>query len=154
MPRKRKILFVCTHQGVRSRMAEALVNHYASGKLQAYSSNFDSGQIGGLAVEVMVEIGVPLNCDLPISIFDYFRREEQFDYVITLCHSTASDECGTFAKVVDTLFASTSKRLTWPIPDLRSFVGSVEERKEKMRKIRDIIRSHVIALLKEQEVVI
>lgn len=40
-----RVLFVCSDYGERSLIAEKFVNQFASEKIEAYSSGFESGKI-------------------------------------------------------------------------------------------------------------
>jgi protein-tyrosine-phosphatase len=56
-----KVLFVCTHNGTRSRIAEEFAKLAAYGRIDAYSASFESDKIGPLPVSVMNEVGVGLD---------------------------------------------------------------------------------------------
>jgi len=78
-----RVLFLCTGNSARSRIAEALVQHLAGGAVDACSAGSDPKPLHPNAVRVMRERGIDLEC----------RRSEhpskfsgqRFDYVISLC---------------------------------------------------------------------
>ena len=145
--KREKILFVCTYNGARSRIAEEFVKRSAPDKIEAYSSCFESGEIGPLPIEVMREVGISLPTEAPKSVFKRFKEREVFDYVITLCHEATTEQCPVFKTSVDTLYAKKAQRISLSIPDFKSLSGTKEERKARAREIRDLIKSEVISFL-------
>ncbi|MCJ7772218.1 MAG: hypothetical protein MUP22_03675, partial [Desulfobacterales bacterium] len=86
----KKVLFVCTYHGARSRIAQEFIKQRAPGKIEARSSCFEPGKIGPLPIEVMREIGIFLPTKAPKSVFDRYKNKDVFDYVISLCHETTT----------------------------------------------------------------
>lgn len=144
---KKKVLFVCTYNGARSRIAEKFVKLSAAGKIEAYSSCFGSGKISPLPVEVMREIGVDLPTVAPKSVFERYKEGDVFDYVITLCHEATTEQCPIFKTNVDTLYGREAERISWSVPDFESLTGTEDETKAAARTIRDRIKSEVISFL-------
>jgi len=144
---RKKVLFVCTYQGARSRIAEEFIKRSASSKIEAHSSCFESEKIGPLPIEVMREVGIDLPAEAPKSVFERYKERDVFDFVITLCHEAATEQCPIFKTSVDTLYAKKAERISWSIPDFKSLSGTEEERKAGAREIRDKIKSEVIAFL-------
>ncbi len=147
--KKPRVLFVCTYQGARSRIAEEFAKLAAPGKIEAYSSSFESGKIGPLPITVMKEVGIDLPSEVPDSVFDRYRGKEVFDYVITLCQKDTIEQCPTFKTNIDVLYAEDAKRLAWSHPDFKSLNGTDDERKAKAREIRDKIKEEVLAFLSQ-----
>jgi arsenate reductase len=58
-----------------------------------------------------------------------------FSYVITVCDKTSAERCPVFPGI--------TKRLRWSFPDPAAVTGTTEEKFEKVRKIRDDIKSAV-----------
>ena len=90
MERKR-VLFVCSYQGARSRIAEEFINQIVPGRIDAYSSCFDPGEITRLPIDVMREVGITLSPESPKSVFEWHKDGEVFDYVITLCYEATTE---------------------------------------------------------------
>jgi arsenate reductase len=143
----KKILFVCTHNGARSRIAEEFVKLSAAGKIESHSACFGTGRIGPLPIDVMREIGIDLPAKAPRSVFERYKDKEIFDYVVSICHEATKEQCPIFRSNVDALYAKDAKRITWSIPDFKSIRGTEEERKAQARKIRDNIKSEITSLL-------
>jgi arsenate reductase len=144
-----RVLFVCTHNGARSRIAEEFTKLAASGRVEAYSASFESNNTGPLPVSVMKEVGVELQTSPPQTVFEGFKDEETFDYVITLCDPASNEEVSIFLSNLDTLYHTTAQRLNWSIPNFRSLSGTDEDRKVKARQIRDRIKAEVLNFLSQ-----
>ncbi len=144
---KKRILFVCTYNGARSRIAEEFVNLRAAGRIEAYSSCFENGKIGSLPRDVMREIGVDLSGEAPKSVFERYKDKEFYDYVISLCHEAATADCPVFKSSVDALYGKEAQRISWTVPAFNSIEGSEEEKKAEARQIRDKIASEVRSFL-------
>ena len=144
---RKKVLFVCTYAGARSRIAEEFIKRSAPSKIEAHSSCFESGKIGPLPIEVMREVGIDLPTEAPKSVFEQYKERDVFDYVITLCYEATTEQCPIFKTSVDALYAKKAERISWSIPDFKSLSGTEEERKAGAREIRDKIKSEVISFL-------
>jgi arsenate reductase len=143
-----RVLFVCTFSGARSLIAEKFANQLAHGKIEAYSSSFESGKIGPLPIAVIKEIGIDLPADAPKSVWDRYMEKEAFDWVITVCDEISGmQQCPIFRENVDDLYAGNAKMLSWSVPPFSFLGGSDEERKAGARKIRDQIKREVLSLL-------
>lgn len=144
---RKKVLFVCTHHGARSRIAEEFVKKLAPGKVHVSSACFEPGKIGDLPRELMREVGIELPREAPESVFLRHRNKEVFDCVISLCHEASTDECPIFTTNIDVLYARQAQRISWSIPDFRSLGGTEDKRLAAGRKIRDKIKAEVVSFL-------
>jgi arsenate reductase len=144
-----RVLFVCKHNGARSRIAEEFAKLAASGRIEAFSSSFESEKIGPLPVSVMKEIDVELRTSPPKSVFERFKDKEAFDYVVGICDPDSNEQVPVFLNNLDTLYNKTAQRLNWSIPNFRSLSVKDEERKAKARQIRDRIKTEVLNLLSQ-----
>jgi arsenate reductase len=145
-----RVLFVCTFSGARSLIAEKFTNQLAHGKIEAYSSSFESGKIGPLPIAVMKEIGIDMPTDAPKSVWDRYVEKESFNWVVTLCHEISGlQQCSIFRENVDDLYAVNAKILSWSVPPFNSLSGSDEEKKAGARKIRDQIKGEVLTFLSQ-----
>jgi arsenate reductase (thioredoxin) len=142
-----RILYVCTHRGARSRMAEELTRQLAAGGVDAFSSSFESGTIGPLPIGVLREVGIEMPTDAPKSVFDRHRDREAFDYVVTICQEGAEEQCAVFNQSLTALYGRRAEMISWSVPDFQSLAGSQEEKLEAARQVRDQIRTNVRTLL-------
>lgn len=89
----KKVLFVCTHNAVRSQMAEAILNHLYGDRYTAYSAGSDPTQTDPLVARVMKEMGIDVDHQWSKSL-DVFKNEN-IDYVVTVCNQ-AKEACPYF----------------------------------------------------------
>ena len=131
-----KVLFVCIHNSARSQMAEAFLNQLGGDCFQAESAGLEPGELNPMVVDAMREVGLDLSGNSCDSIDDFLPRADEFACVVTVCDETAAERCPTFPVEV--------KRLHWGFPDPSSFEGSLEDRLERTREVRDLIQARVM----------
>ncbi len=132
---KPKVLFLCTGNSCRSHMAEGLLRHLAGDRFISLSAGSKpSGYVHQLAVEAMGEIGIRLKDHQSESIQKYLSEEKVPDLVISVCDRAATN-CPVFPGKV--------ARLHWPFEDPAHVTGTVEQRKEKFRDIRNQIQEAI-----------
>jgi len=136
----KKVLFICTHNSARSQMAEGLVNHDLTGKVEAFSAGTDPTFVNPLAVAVMKELGIDISGHRSKSIDEFVN--EKFDFVITLCDH-AAESCPVF-------FGGT-RRMHMGFPDPSAITGTEQEKLAFFRKLRDQIRKEIIEFLSAQQ---
>jgi arsenate reductase (thioredoxin) len=130
--RRRRVLFLCTHNSARSQMAEGLLRHLAGGRFEARSAGTEATQVRPLAVEAMAEIGVDVSHQESKTLDRY--RSESFDAVITLCDD-ADGACPTFS--------GATERRHWGFPDPAKATGTEADRLDAYRAVRDAIRARI-----------
>lgn len=144
-----RILFVCTYNGTRSRIAEEFARRAAPARVEISSASFESEKIGSLAIAVMQEIGIDLPHSSPKSIFERFKAQESYDYVIALCDQSGNELVPIFISSLDAMYGGRARRLNWTIPNFKELSGTDDEKKEKARQIRDRIKTEVFNLLSQ-----
>jgi len=132
---KPKVLFICVHNSARSQMAAALFNRACGARFQAESAGLEPGTLNPLAVEALQEIGIDISQNKTRAVFDVFRSDDLFAYVITVCDEASAERCP--------IFPGVTKRLHWFFPDPGSFRGSRAARLEQTRHVRDLIAAKV-----------
>jgi arsenate reductase len=133
---KTRILFLCVHNTGRSQMAEALVNKHYGDRFAAESAGFDPGtEVNPLVVEAMKELGINLSGKKPRNLFDLLKRGDLFAYVVTVCDESSAQQCPVFPGV--------TTRLHWSFEDPSLFSGSRDEKLDKIRRLRDDIKSRI-----------
>jgi arsenate reductase (thioredoxin) len=133
---KKKVLFVCVHNSMRSQMAEAFLNRLYGDVFVAESAGLEPGTLNPLAVEVMKEVGMDISGNRTKSVFDLYRDGKLYSYVVTVCDAASSEMCPVFPGLI-------TQTIHWSFEDPSSFIGSHEERLEKTRKVRDAIRDRI-----------
>ena len=81
--RRARILFLCTGNGTRSQVAEALLQHLAGDAVEVHSAGSHPKSVHPNAVAVMRERGIDLSAKQSKHLGRFARR--RFDYVVTLC---------------------------------------------------------------------
>jgi arsenate reductase len=134
MPRRRRLLILCTGNSCRSQMAEGWVNHLLGGRWEAHSAGTaPADAVNPLAVEVMGEVGVDLSDARPDHVDTYLPQA--WDLVVTVCDA-AKESCP--------VFPGTVPRLHVGFEDPADALGSTEHRLAVFRRVRDDIRQRLI----------
>ena len=132
---KKKVLFVCIHNSVRSQMAEAFLNQICGEFFEAQSAGLEAGKLNPLVVEAMAETGLDISGNKTKAVLDFLRSSQLFSYVITVCDETSAERCPVFPGV--------TTRLHWGFSDPSTFQGTREEKLEKVREVRDAIKRKI-----------
>ncbi|NWG02494.1 MAG: arsenate reductase ArsC [Syntrophaceae bacterium] len=140
---KSKVLFICVYNSARSQMAEAWLNHLCGDFFEAESAGLEPGNLLPMAIEVMKEMGIDISHKKTRSVFDLVKAGRIFSYVITVCDEASAERCP--------IFPGIAKRLHWSFPDPAAVTGTGEEKLEKVRKIRDDIKSAIEAWCNEMK---
>jgi arsenate reductase len=135
---------VCVHNSARSQMAEAFLKRMAGDRFEAESAGLEPGILNPLVIEVMKQIGIDISQNRTKSVFDLYKQGKRYDYVITVCDESQSQKCPVFPGTTATT------RIHWSFADPASFHGTLEERLEKTREVRDKIRRRITEWLDEK----
>jgi arsenate reductase (thioredoxin) len=138
---KTRVLFVCVHNSARSQMAEAFLNHLAGERFEAESAGLEPADLNPLAVEVMGEIGIDISMNQAKKVFDLYKANRLYNYVIPVCEE-AAEKCPTFPS-----FATV---LRWSFENPETFTtASYEEQLARARSVRDQIKKKVEGFIVE-----
>lgn len=131
-----KILFICTHNRCRSILSEAITNHLAQERIQAFSAGSQpAGEVHPLTLKYLAERGIA--CEgLKSQSWDDFESMQP-DVVVTVCDSAASEVCPVW-------FGQTIQ-VHWGLPD-PSKLGA-EEAPAAFFAVMDTISARIEALL-------
>jgi len=132
---KKRVLFVCIHNSARSQMAEAFLNQVGPEEFEAHSAGLEPGKLNPNVVEVMKEIGIDISGNKTKTVFDMFKSGKMFAYVITVCDETSAERCP--------IFQGVTQRLHWSFPDPSAVAGTHEQKLQRVREIRDMIKRQV-----------
>jgi arsenate reductase len=132
MDDKKKVLFICTHNSVRSHMAEGFMNALLGDHYEAWSAGTDPSVVNPFAAKVMAEVGIDLSAHHSKGLEDFLDRE--WDYVVTVCDS-ANEACP--------LFPGGKERIHKGFRDPGGIDGGDEEKLILFRQIRDQIRAWI-----------
>jgi protein-tyrosine-phosphatase len=130
------VLFACSHNAIRSPMAEAMAKRLYGHTAYLDSVGVQPGELDSFAAAVLDEIGIDLNSHHGKSFDDV--DPSSFDLIVTLspeAHHSALEF---------TRSASTDVEY-WPIPDPSAVEGSRETRLDSYRRTRDLILARLKA---------
>ena len=130
------ILFLCTGNSCRSQMAEAIVNaRYPEWKANSAGTK-PAGYVHKLAIEVLNEIGISHSGES--KQIDELPTKD-FDVVVTVCDS-AAEECPVWP-------GKAGKRVHHGFVDPARAEGTLEERKQVFRQVRNVMLEVIPKLL-------
>ncbi len=135
--KKKKVLFVCTHNACRSQIAVGLLNLLYGECYEAYSAGTVPSKVNPYSIKVMAEIGVDISRHVSKSLKVFEGKE--FDFVVTVCDS-ARKSCP--------VFPGASKKLHWSLIDPSEASGSEEEILGVFRNLRGDIKEKIIEVFK------
>jgi arsenate reductase len=137
--KKIKILAICIHNSARSQMTEEYLNKYGSDIIEAESAGIEPGTINPVVAELLKEDGIHISGKQTRSTASLHEAGASYDYVIAVCDPEASEKCP--------LFPAEKKRFHWPFPDPSKAEGTMEEKKDYIRPIREQIKEKVQDLI-------
>jgi len=133
---KRRVLFLCTGNSVRSQMAEAIVNARMGSGWEAFSAGTQpTGYVHPNAIRALAEIGIH-HAGRSKSADEF--RDVSFDVVVTVCDD-AAENCP--------VWLGQGKRVHLGFPDPARASGTDDQIMAVFRKVRDDIAVQVPALL-------
>ena len=87
------VLFLCTGNSARSILAEAILNKTGAGRFRAYSAGSQpKGQVHPESLRLLRSLGYDTTGFRSKSWLE-FLREQQFDFVFTVCDNAAAEAC-------------------------------------------------------------
>lgn len=94
-PHRYRALFICTRNSARSILAEAILNHLAPERFQAYSAgSHPSGQVQPLAVRTLEQLHISAT---GLRSKDWVEFSQpgapQMDFVLTVCDRAGGEVC-------------------------------------------------------------
>ncbi len=101
-----RVLFICTHNSVRSQMAEGWMRHLSAGAAQTFSAGSAPTEVHPDAVRTMARCGVNIQSQQAKPL-DRFSGQT-FDYVITVCDR---------ARELCPAFPGGQTQIHWGLPD-------------------------------------
>lgn len=91
--KKKRVLFICTHNAARSQMAEGLLRALHGNRYEVFSAGTEPGRVSPCAIRVMAEIGIDIGAHRAKSLQEVLNQE--FDYVVPVCDH-AKESCPYF----------------------------------------------------------
>jgi len=131
MTQPNRVLFLCTHNSVRSQMAEGLLRVLGRGTYESFSAGTEQTRVRPEAITVMRELGIDISGQESKTLEHYLQQA--FDEVITVCDS-ANESCPIFPG---------ARRRHWSIDDPSGVQGAEDERLAAFRRARDELRQRI-----------
>jgi arsenate reductase (thioredoxin) len=132
MDHKPKVLFFSTGGTTRSQMAEGFLRTLAGDAMIAASTAVKAVDADPLTAEVMKEVGVDITTQHPKDVAQFFK--EHFSYVVTVCDASREKF---------PVWPFTRNIRHWSLMDPERVQGSLEQKREAFRGVRDEIRRNV-----------
>jgi protein-tyrosine phosphatase len=129
------VLFACTHNAVRSPMAEAILKHLRGSRLYVDSVGVRAGELDPFAVAVMEEIGIDIASHRP-KVFEELE-DTSFDLVISLSPE-AQHSAVELTRTMD------CEVEFWPVLDPTIVEGSRDVRLSAYRDVRDHLMRRIV----------
>ncbi len=129
------VLFVCTHNSIRSPMAEAIMKHLHGHRVYVDSVGVRPGALDPFVIAVMDEIGIDVSRHRSKTLEDL--EDESFDLIISLspeAHHRALEFTRTTACEVE----------YWPTLDPTVVEGNRETRLAAYRQTRDSLLRRIM----------
>jgi arsenate reductase len=136
---RKKVLFVCTGNSVRSQMAEALLRTYGSDKFEVFSAGTTPAGIHPLTKQVLAEMNVTTEGQYSKHLDKL--ADIKFDYVIPLCE-VAALSCVNIP--------GEHERINWYIDDPIRILGDEERKLMAFRITRNILKQKVLKFVDER----
>jgi protein-tyrosine-phosphatase len=122
------VLFACTHNAIRSPMAEALLKFLHGQRVYVQSVGVRPGETDPFAIAALDEIGLDLSRHAPRSFDDL--EDDYFDLVISLSPEAQH-------RAVELTRTSSCEIEFWPTFDVSLVEGNREVRLDAYRALRD-----------------
>jgi arsenate reductase len=135
------VLFLCTGNSARSILAEAALNHKASGRFTAYSAgSHPSGTVRPEALQLLRDAGISTD-GLRSKSWDEFAAPAapRMDFVFTVCDSAASEACP--------LWPGQPVTAHWGIADPAAVQGTAEEIERAFRSAFSVLDRRISLFL-------
>lgn len=137
---KRSVLFLCTGNSCRSRMADGWLRHLGGAAFEVASAGTHPVGLNPRAVSVINEVGIDISRHWSKRVDGLLRQ--RFDHAITLC-DRAKDTCPTFHDATSALH--------WSFDDPADAQEDEASRLIVFRRVRDEIVQCVREFLRDRE---
>jgi protein-tyrosine-phosphatase/DNA-binding transcriptional ArsR family regulator len=130
--RRAKVLFVCTGNGARSQMAEAILRDRVGDGVEVVSAGSHPKPIHPNAIKALAERRIDISSSRSKAIAEF--RGRHFDYVITLCDKV---------REICPEFPGRGKKMHWSIEDPSSASGTLRDTLPGFRALAAELESRI-----------
>lgn len=127
MSKRYNVLFLCTGNSARSIIAEALLNHWGTGKFHGYSAgSFPKGEVNPFSLELLKSMKLPTE-GLYSKSWDEFTKPDmpKMDFIFTVCDQAAGEVCP--------IWPGNPMTAHWGIPDPAAAEGTDAQKRAAFR---------------------
>jgi arsenate reductase len=128
---KKRVLILCTANSARSQMAEGLLRAEYGDRFEVESAGTRATSVRPEAISVMKELGLDISTHFS-KVVDKFQ-EQTFDFVLTVCDN-ANESCP--------VYPGHTNRIHHSFEDPAAVQGTIDERLDAFRRVRDNIRAY------------
>ena len=128
------VLFACSHNAIRSPMAEAMLKFLHGRRIYVQSAGLRAGELDPFAVLVMDEIGIDLSRHRPRG-FDQLE-DDYFDLVVSLSPEAQH-------RAVELTRDRATDLEFWPTPDPSWVDGARDQILDAYRDVRDSLMRRI-----------
>ena len=139
MPKKEKIIFICTGNACRSQIAEGVMRKLAADKFDVFSAGSHPSLVHPMSIKVMKEIGIDITPHTSDPILNFLSKN--INIVVTVCDN-ADRECPVFPGKVE--------RIHWSIKDPFKGWNSHPDDLVNFRKTREDLTARIKNLIKSR----
>lgn len=132
------VLFACTHNAIRSPMAEGLLKRFHGDQIYVDSVGVHQGELDHFMVDVMAEVGVDMSGHEPKTFDDL--EDTSFDLIISLSPHAQH-------KAVDLTRHNACDLVYWKVFDPSLATGNREARLAVYREVRDDLQRKILDIL-------
>jgi arsenate reductase (thioredoxin) len=136
-PRRRNVLFLCTHNSARSIMAEALLKQVAGARFVAWSAGSQpAARPNPLALATLDRLGIP-TAGLRSKSWDEFARPgaPAMDFVFTVCDNAAGE--------IYPVWPGQPVTAHWGVEDPSEHQGNATEREHAFARVAGILKRRI-----------
>lgn len=133
---KPRILMLCSHNSVRSQLAEAVFRYLGKGKIEVKSAGINPCGVNPYVYKVLEEVGISSGGLYSKSVTEFINRK--FDYVITVC-DRADKSCP--------VFSGKYRKIHYPLSDPGEAQDQEIDALSAFRNTRNIIKALAIEFL-------
>ena len=129
------VLFACTHNAVRSPMAEGILKHFHGNRVYVDSVGVRPDELDPFALAVMDEIGIDISRHRAKAFEDL--EDTSYDLVLSLSPEAQH-------KAVELTRTMACDVEFWPMLDPTAVEGSREVRLDAYRQVRDVLMRRIL----------
>ncbi|OPY52506.1 MAG: Protein ArsC [Methanosaeta sp. PtaU1.Bin112] len=140
--KRKKVLFLCTHNSARSQMAEGLLRAMYPDRYEAYSAGVEATTVDPRSVRAMAEIGIDISAQRSKAAQEF--QDTIFDLAVTVCER-ARQACPIFSTPQHPPGKSPRARevIHRSFADPAAATGPDDAQLEAFRRVRDEIKEWI-----------